>query len=70
MIRPANRGQYIRVREDRTASAARQTGGGGGAAPSHGENRGSSPLGSANYFKHLVEVRRGGKTGRPKINER
>src|SRR5207237_569741 len=27
-------------------------------APSHGENRGSSPLGSANDFKHLARSRR------------
>src|SRR5262249_7269624 len=26
-------------------------------SPSHGENRGSSPLGSANEIKHLIQVR-------------
>ena len=26
-------------------------------SPSHGENRGSSPLGSANKIKHLIQVR-------------
>ena len=37
--------------------------GGGGILPSHGENRGSSPLGSANDFNHLHEVRHG-RSGR------
>jgi hypothetical protein len=30
-------------------------------SPSHGENRGSSPLGSANDFKYLIKIARAAK---------